>query len=101
MWNQADEYSALPAKYYQDFMAMLEDSESVLKPAFENIDDDHHLELPRLFCQPDNDNIHIACDDRAISPPNNSISRDHLYANTLFMGTPTGVHGIRAHSKFL
>ncbi|RKF83407.1 hypothetical protein GcM3_013024 [Golovinomyces cichoracearum] len=84
MWNQADEYGALPAKDYQDCIAMLEDSESVLQPAVKN-----------------NDNIQTARDDRALSLSVDSISRDRWYANTPFMSTPSGVHGIRAHSKFL
>ncbi|RKF84097.1 hypothetical protein GcM3_001037 [Golovinomyces cichoracearum] len=82
-------------------MAMLQDSESVLKLAVESIDDDHHLELPRLLCLPDNDNIQTARDDRALSLSSDSISRDRWYANTLFMGTSTCAHGIRAYSKFL
>ncbi|RKF84093.1 hypothetical protein GcM3_001031 [Golovinomyces cichoracearum] len=95
MWNQDDEYGTLPAKDYEDCIAMLEDSESVLQPAVESIDDDHHLELPRLLCQPDNDNIHTAPDDRVLSLSSDSISRDRWYANTPFMGTPTGVHAIQ------
>ncbi|RKF80425.1 hypothetical protein GcM1_193028 [Golovinomyces cichoracearum] len=101
MWNQADEYGALPVKCYQDCIAILEDSVSVLQPAVESIYDDHYLELPYLLCQLDNDNIDTSRDDRALSLSNDSISRDRWYANTPFMGPPTGARGIRAHSEFL
>ncbi|RKF84348.1 hypothetical protein GcM1_108003, partial [Golovinomyces cichoracearum] len=100
MWDKEEEHGGLPAKDYQDFMNLLEDHEPSSPLGIENAETEHDLDLPRLLDQPDSE-INTSHDIRTSSPDTENMLRDRWYVNTPFMSTPSGVHGIRAHSKFL